>query len=834
MRRINYFHSVRGNHFHQIGTVICIFVFTCIFTSLSAREKININLGWRYCFGELPGAEAVDYHDAKWTIVDVPHDASIYGEFLKSGEGRSSRNGYRPLRCGWYRKHITVPADWLKQHVFLQFGGVYRDARLYVNGKTSGLRHKNGYLDFEEDVTAMLHEGDNVIAVSYDNTYERSSRWYNGEGINRDVNILVVNPLHVARYGTYITTPIINKERANVKIETNVQNNLADSVLCRIVTDIYSPNGEKVASAAAVAPFAGGETFTFRQQINVEDPQLWNVGDGKMYQAITTVYRDADYRFGTVQKHHTNMECDRYHTSFGIRSLEFSPEFGLKVNGKRVYVNGVCLHHDLGALGAASFNAAWDRRLTAVTRNLGCNGIRLSHNPYPNYVYDWADRHGVLVYEDFFDKWENDFYGKGSPTNCDEMKTDMVTQMKRDRNHPSVFLWNVGNEVYQQINRDKTEKDGVKYLNELLDIVRSVDATRPVTVNQYPNRLGSVTKKKNEKAFLLSEPHQFEYYGDVVSTNYLEMFWDRDHQMYPQLTFVEGEIAAGTLGYDFFNYRKDYPVGQFYWGGTDYIGESFGWPAKGWVRGMLDFTNRLKPLGQSVKSFYTSESMAERNGNAYMPMVHLVTCGSGQGKSLVWNDLKMDWSNMEEQWNYKKGDTLKVQVMSNCSQTELLLNGRSLGKKLLPTPDKAPELVWNVPFEAGTLKTIGYDSHGQQLCEDILKTAGEPARIEVDIDSTSIRSNGMDLSYLNYRIVDKDGNICPTPVKLTFVVSGAGTNAGVSNADMLSNEAWQADSRTTYQGRAQLIVRSKAQIGKIKVVAKAKGLKSSVTVIDVR
>lgn len=834
MRNMNLFHRMNVFYYHKSCKVILIMTLAFVAATVSAREKININLGWKHCFGELPGAEAVGYNDTKWTSVDIPHDASIYGEFLKQGESRSSRNGYRPLRRGWYRKHISVPSEWLKQRVVLEFEGVYRDARLYVNGKTSGLEHKNGYMDFEEDVTDMLHEGDNVIAVSYDNTYEKSSRWYNGEGINRDVNIHLVNPLHVARYGTYITTPIIDKDRANVKVETKVQNDLKDSVLCRIVTDIYSPSGDKVASATAVAPFAGGETFTFRQQLNVKNPQLWNVGDGKMYKAVTTVYRAPDYRYGVVQKHNTVEECDQYQTPFGIRSLEFGPEFGLRVNGKRVYINGVCLHHDLGALGAASFNAAWDRRLTAVTRDLGCNGIRLSHNPYPKYVYDWADSHGVLVYEDFFDKWENDFYGKNSKTNNEEMKADMVLQMARDRNHPSVFLWDVGNEVYQQIQRDKTDNGGVNYLKELLDIARSVDPTRPATVNQYPNRLGSFTKKTNAKAFLASEPHQFEYYGDVVSTNYLENFWDNDHQKYPQLIFVEGEISVGPLGYDFFNYRKDYPIGQFYWGGTDYIGESFGWPSKGWVRGLVDFTNRIKPVGQSVKSFYTSESMAKTNNNAYVPMVHLVTCNSEKGQSLIWNDLQMTWSNMEEQWNYKQGDTLKVQVMSNCPQTELLLNGKSLGKKQLPSADKAPELVWGVPFEAGTLKTIGYDRNGNKLCEDVLKTAGEPARIEVDIDSTSIKSNGLDLSYLNYRVIDKDGNICQTPVKLTFVVSGAGVNAGVSNADMLSNEAWQADYRTTYRGRAQLIVRSKAQTGIIKVVAKAKGLKSLVSKINVK
>ncbi len=791
-----------------------------------AEERMLLNLGWKHAFGEQKDAEAPAFDDAKWTAVDLPHDASIYGEFLQKGESRSARNGFRPMRQGWYRRHLAWDAAWQGKRVVIEFEAVYRDAQVFVNGKRCDGMFPNGYVDFELDITDKLHEGDNVIAIYYDNRYDKSSRWYNGEGINRDVWLKIWNPVHVARYGTYITTPKITPERAVVAIETSVVNETADSVLCRLITDIVDPQGKTVASRTAVVPFKSGETYTFRQEISVANPQLWNVGDGKLYQAVSRVYVDNAKYDGRREKlsgrQQTATPSDTYETNFGIREIEFSPETGLSVNGKRVYINGVNLHTDLGPLGTASFADGWDRRLDAVVNKLGCNGIRLSHNCYPKYVLDWADRHGVLVVDEFFDKWEDSYYGKGAKMGDLHLR-DVHTQMMRDRNHPSVFLWSVGNEVYQQIRKDYTRKNGVEMLKMLVSEARSIDPTRKVTVSQYPNRYGSLTKKRDGKRFYNSEPHQFEFYTDIVSTNYLENFWDEDHRRYPQLIFMEGEMAVGDLGYDYFNYDHSYPVGHFYWGGTDYIGESFGWPAKGWVRGLIDFTNRLKPLGKSVKSFYAAEPMAEI----------VARPRRGQG-SLVWNDLKMTWTPLEDHWNYKVGDTLDVQVMTNCDETELFLNGKSLGRKQLPPKTQAPELVWkDIAYAAGTLRAVGYNK-GVKVVEDVLNTAGKPARLVVDCDAKTLRADGMNLAYLNYTVLDKDGNICPTPVKLTFSVKGQGRNAGVASSDMRSDEPWQADCRTTADGCAQLIVRSSGVPGEVVIIAKAKGLKTVKTVIPVR
>ena len=309
----------------------------------------------------------------------------------------------------------------------------------------------------------------------------------------------------------------------------------------------------------------------------------------------------------------------------------------------------------------------------------------------------------------------------------------------------------------------------------------------------------------------------------MVSTNYTENFWDEDHRKYPQLMFMAGELAVGEFGYDYFNYNHSYPIGHFYWGGTDYIGESFGWPAKGWVRGLLDITNRIKPVGHSVRSFYWPE-----------PMTQIVTRPRGNAnKPLWWNDLKMTWMPMNEHWNYNAGDTVDVQIMTNCEETELTLNGQSLGRRQLPPKNKAPYLVWAVPFSPGELRAIGYNG-GKKVAESILRTAGKPVRLFVRTDANTLKHGGMDMVYLDYMLMDKDGNVCPiNNLRIDFKVSGQGTNAGVASADMTSNEPWQADSRTTYQGRAQLIVRSKAGKGSVRITAKAKGLKAVTTEIPV-
>lgn len=787
--------------------VFLVAIFFSFFPSLLlAHETLSLNFGWLYHQGDAKGAEGEGFNDKDWTKVSLPHDASIYGDFVR-GEGKPATwYGFRPRHKGWYRRSLTLHGSQLfyddmeaatdvsGKRLLLHFEGVYRLANVYVNGHHCYGPQLNGYLDFECDITPFMHEGRNIIAVSYDNTDPRTSRWYSGEGINRNVWLTVTDPLRVARYGTVVTT---NGDRVNVL--TEVLNQRKDSALCRLVTDIISPEGITVASDTAVAPVASGETFSFRSRLQVANPQLWDIGRGVLYKAVSSVFVDGQ-------------ETDVCTTPFAFRTMEFSPKQGFLLNGRKLFLKGVCLHTDLGPLGTASLNAGWNRRLSVLVDSMGCNAVRLSHNCYPQYVLDWCDRHGVLVLDEFTDKWDQSLYGEGKVFGP-HLVTDLTEQIRRDRNHPSVFLWSVGNEVYEQYERDSLMRGGVEKLKTLVSAARQADPSRAVTVCLYPCRKDAM--KWNEKGYYQSAPNQFAFYTDVMSVNYMEGFFKRDHPRYPQLSFLVSEIATGELGYGFFGYDHSYACGQFYWGGTDYLGESFGWPSKGWINGLVTLTNDLKPIGQSVRSFYSDR-----------PMVSLAVADDARRESKEWNDAKISWKPFRTDWNFCAGDTLNVQVFSNCDSTELLLNGRSLGIKALPPRNKKPELVWKVSYAPGELCAVGYNG-GKKVAENRLRTAGNAVRLEVSPDVKTLKADGMDLCYVTLRLVDKDDNtVQDDDREVTVEVRGAGVNAGMANGDITSSEQFRTDTHATWRGRCQLIVRSLRQAGTIVVKAKAPGLPS--------
>ncbi len=770
----------------------------------SGHRKESLNLGWKFIRENIAGAESPDFSDRTWTTVNLPHDAAIAGSFSRGNA--LAQNGFLERGAGWYRRHLPYRSQWEGQRVILEFEGVYRCARVYVNGRLCGpTAVSNGYMPFEYDVTDLLREGDNLIAVSYDNTGAPTSRWYNGEGIDRNVWLTIIPPVHVDLYGTRITTPVAEKHRAVASVETTVVNTLPDSAFCSLTTRIFDPDGLKAGEHTACAPLAPHETYIFRQNFEIADPQLWDAGCGRLYRAESFV--------GS-----TGQQDDIYTTPFGIRRIELLADSGLIINGRREYLHGVCLHSELGPLGCASFDAAWERRLRTVVDSLGCNALRLSHNVYPQFVLDWCDRHGILVYDEMLDKWGNSFYGPGdafSPEKAPEVTSDLLRWIRRDRNHPSVFIWGAGNEVDEQIDASREPEAGVERLKFITSLIRQADPTRPSAVGQYPARQGSKTPF-NSKDFTSTEPHPFSFHSDVVATNYTEYMWGRDHARYPQLIFMASELAVGDSGYDYFNFDHSYPIGHFYWGGTDYLGESVAWPMKGWILGLIDTDNRMKPAGYSVRSFTSAE-----------PMVKMAVVAARLEGGIVWNDLKLPGKYMERGWNYATGDTLRVQVMSNCPETELFLNGRSLGRRSLPPAGQPPRLTWEVAYEPGEILAAGY-AGGCETARDSMHTALQPYAIVAETDTAVIAANGMDLAYIRFRITDRNGHTVPDKdMKLQFHVDGPATIQAVSNANLLSDESFVGNSRTTFRGEAMLILRSTADAGKITVKATAKGVKSA-------
>ncbi|WP_258104228.1 glycoside hydrolase family 2 TIM barrel-domain containing protein [Marinoscillum sp. MHG1-6] len=787
--------------------------------TLSAQPRIDslLNFDWKFIQQEQANAHLRSYDDQKWETVQLPHDASIYGAFLQDGYNSDRKNGFRPRLKGWYRKKLAISNLSSDSRYFLDFEGIYRDARVFFNEKE--VAHQlNGYEGFEVEITDLIQQGDNLIAVSYDNTDMESSRWYNGEGIYRDVWLKERSSTYFVKDGLYITTPKVDNSKTEVAIQIEVLNDLDDTRELTLLSEVYDEDGIQVGETVSKVPVSSGELYVFNQSIGIENPRLWNVGNAYLY----TVKNKLSWE---------DQLLDELETPFGIRTIQFDPNRGLLVNGEKVFVKGVNIHHDLGPLGAAAFERGYERRLEGLEK-LGCNAIRLSHNPHDTYILDWCDRNGMLVFDEAFDKWEDQFFGEGNAFE-DHWRKSLEAFIRRDRNHPCVFIWSVGNETHQQ--RDPKANFGIDQMKVMADFVHQLEPGRKVTCGLHPSRKSGAYRTEN---YYREGPPEMEFYMDVVSTNYREEFWPMDHENYPQLTFILSEAQVGNLGNEWFNFNHDYGVGMFYWGGTDYIGESFGWPAKGWPNGVIDWNDHWKPFTYYIQSLYSEE-----------PMVRIAAYDPSEETAQYWNEVNLRFQPMFSHWNWKGKDSVRVMTFSNTQEVELLINGKSMGLMEVPEayytkdikaytaeeydpenpintgPEMHTKLEWVVPYSEGEIVAIARNN-GVEVARHKLQTAGEPERVILKADRERIQSDGLDLSYIDVEVVDKNGVIVPSADhEITFKVTGAGINAGVSNADVISDEPFQADNRKVFQGRALLVVRSTKDDGKIKIRAETNGLK---------
>lgn len=743
------------------------------------------NFGWKYKVGDEPGAKEPVFDDTRWETVNVPHDGSIRGVFDRKTGTRE--NGFRPRHIGWYRKTFTIPYDIKGKQVSIEFEGVYRDAEVWINGVYLG-KQLNGYIGFTYDITRhIISEKENVISVRYDNTYV-SSRWYTGEGIYRNVWLHITNPVCIAENGTYITTPFVSDDRAEVAVQTEVVNQTDSTSLVTLKTEIYSPDGKQVKTITSVVPLAAHDTYLFNQATTIDNPERWDIESPKMYTARSYVITD-------------NRIVDNYNSRFGVRTVEFSANQGFLLNGRKVFLNGVNLHHDLGPLGSAFFEKGMKRRLLGL-KEMGCNAVRLSHNPYAKAVLDMCDEMGILVYDECFDKWDTptwNHYGKDISFD-DYWRKDLEWFLKRDRNHPSVFIWSVGNEVFDKGTFHRMDEYFVPMLKNMMDFVHKFEPSRKVTCGLFPFR---EQDKPVPMAFLM----------DVVSDNYMSQYYAQDHEKYPQLIFLQSETSTRNGGDDFFKYNHSYTCGQFYWGGTDYIGESFRWPSKGWD-GIIDWCDFWKPLTYFVQSLYSDKDMVKI----------AVRSGEENKDAIVWNNVALNYLNMSSSWNWESGQILNIYTFTTAEEVELFVNGKSQGvKKLRDYPKK--KIPWELAFEPGFIRAVAR-TDGKEVAVDEIRTAGKPHSVILSTDSTHIHSDGMDLAYITVSVVDKNGILVPNADNnIEFEVEGVGELAGVGNGDRSSDELFVANTRKVYGGKCLLIVRSTTESGKIRVKAMSKGLK---------
>jgi beta-galactosidase len=767
-------------------------------TSPRIHEKFDFD--WRFQTGDIAEASAPDFNDATWRHLDVPHDFSVEGEFSRTN---ASGTGYLPTGIAWYRKTFAVPGAWKGKTVAIEFDGVSMNSEVWINGHLLGKR-PYAYSSFAYELTPYLKVGGtNVIAVRVDHSEKADSRYYVGSGIYRHVWLTATEPVHVERHGAYVTTPQVSADRASVQIQTQVQNQTADPREVEVVTKLIAPNGKVVGQVSGKINIRGMGEGTLAYQTEIARPKLWSPDSPALYQADTTI-RIA------------GKTVDSLETTFGVRSIRFDAQTGFFLNGEPMKFKGICMHHDAGALGAAVPDAVLERRLR-LAKKIGVNAFRTSHNPMAPEFYDLCDRLGLMVMDEAFDEWtgaKNKWItgrNNGTPVHhgysefFDEWAdADLREMVQRDRNHPSIILWSIGNEVDFQNDPFSYPTDGRNYNSNkpsaeilartaprLIKIVHESDPTRPVTAALANIPASNAT----ELADLL----------DVVGYNYQIEDYAKDFATYPKRKIVGSENGFGL---DYVEITKNPRVtGQFLWVGFDFLGESDTWPSRGSAAGLFDTCGFLKP-----RSYIRAALWAEQ------PVVYIgVRQQFGGGRGRFGFGVQSHWN-----WQGDSRETLPVDVYSNCKSVELFLNGKSLGAK---TSVESTNGVfrWSVPFQAGELKAVGLRD-GKKV-QTSLVTAGQPARVELVADKTKLAANGEDVSQIELRLVDAKGVLVPNGATLCSVrVEGAGRLLSLDNGDQRDMTRLQEPSRKLNQGRAFMVVESAREAGPITVTVSAEGL----------
>lgn len=801
--------------FKKTCTLLCLSLFALIFISKGysqqTRTVTDFDKDWHFHLGDVPGAENAGVSDTAWRTLNVPHDWSIEGKFSKDNPA-SPEGGALPGGIGWYRKTFTVPAADKNKRVYIDFDGVYQKSTVWINGHELGFR-PNGYISFRYELTSYLNiGGKNTIAVKVDNSVQPNSRWYSGSGIYRNVWLVTTNKTAIGHWGTYVTTPKVDNSLASVSIQTNIDN--TNSGNFKLKTTIYDEAGKAIKSITSAIKTSNDSTSLVQQELTIESPKLWSVENPYLYKAVTELLSASSV-------------VDTYTTAFGVRYFNFDADKGFSLNGKPVKILGVCDHHDLGSLGAAVNTRALERQLQML-KAMGCNGIRTSHNPPAPELLDLCDKMGFIVMDEAFDCWEwkkatYDYHLFFKEWH----KRDLEDQIKRDRNHPSVIIWSIGNEIPQQ-----GDTSALRLAPELAAIVHSLDTTRPITTaNDRPD-----TSNKIIKSGAI----------DLIGYNYHEYDYATFHNRYPGKKFIATETTSGlemrgyyempsdsiriwptswdkpfthpgntVSAYD--NTRPpwgsihestwkvmkkyDFLSGMFIWTGFDYMGEPtpYSWPSRSSYFGIIDLAGFPKDVYYMYQSEWTNKTV-----------LHIFP-----------------------HWNWEPGKLIDVWAYyNNADEVELYLNGKSLGIKKKTGDDL--HIMWRVKYEPGILKAVSRKD-GKVVLTDEIHTAGAPAKVELVADRKIINTDGKDLSFITVKILDKDGNTVPDADNLVnFKINGGAFIAAVDNGDETSHDPFKADYRKAFNGLALAIVQAKEKAGEVTFTATSEGLQPATITLQLK
>ena len=813
-------------------------------TNNSGRQVIKFTKAWKFTLGDSVSYKDPDFDDSGWRVLNLPHDWSIEGQFSRSNPATPG-GGALPGGIGWYRKSFYLSDSEKNKLIFIDFDGIYQKSEVWINGHYLGMR-PYGYSSFRYDLTPYLNygSGENLLAVRVNNSEQPNSRWYSGSGIYRNVWLVKTEKIFTTHWGTYITTPEVTNQNAKVHVETTLKNQLAVSADVTLKTLVFSPSGKLITQSQSTQNINPDDSAAFSQDLEISNPELWSIEHPQLYRAVSEVYN-------------ANQLTDRYETPFGIRYFKFDPVHGFSLNGKQVKILGVCDHHDLGCLGSAVNTRAIQRQLE-ILKAMGCNAIRTSHNPPAPELLDLCDKMGFIVDDEAFDMWRKRKtrydYSRYFP---EWHERDLSAQIMRDRNHPSVFMWSIGNEVGEQgqdprsdtlsLQQADTLLDLSKYIKEdvinsgemsvnslltikLADIVKSLDPTRPVTAAcNDPNPSNNLFKSGAL---------------DLYGFNYSQNMYANLPNLYPGKCLYSSESTSGLMTRGFYQMpsdsiliwpswgrrgrpsgnpeqqcssydnchvpwgatheeawkavkKYDFMAGFFIWTGFDYLGEPtpYGWPSRSSYFGIIDMSGFPKDVYYMYQSEWTNKDV-----------LHVFP-----------------------RWNWKPGQLVDVWVYTNAEEVELFLNGKSLGTK--SKQDGQLHLMWRVPFEPGTIRAVSRTG-GKVILTREIKTAGPPAQLKATADRNRISADGEDLSFITVEVVDKDGTMVPDAGnQISFEVEGDAKIVGVDNGNPVSHESLKGSTIKAFNGKCLVVVQAGEKHGKIRLKASAEGIKdASVTI----
>ena len=774
----------------------------------STQRKQLFDDNWKFYLGDAKGASDINFNDEDWRMLDLPHDWSIEGK-INPKNSMGAEGAFLPGGIGWYRKTFVVPVAMKGKQISVNFEGVYMNSEVFINGKSLGKR-PYGYTDFVYEITPNINYGtQNIISVRVDNSMQTNSRWYTGSGIYRHVWLIATNPVHIANYGISVTTTDVSDTKANVEVKTLLKNETNQPQNIRLKTELSNSSKKNSGSYQIAVTLLANSEKQVVQNIVVAKPLLWSPETPNLYNAL-------------VQVLHKNESMDANKINFGIRAIKFTSEKGFQLNGKTIKLNGGCVHHDNGCLGAAAFDRAEERKVKNL-KAAGFNAIRTAHNPPSIAFLNACDKLGMLVMDEAFDGWKAHKTPYDYSMYFEEWsKRDMETLVLRDRNHPSVIMWSIGNEIIE-----RKSPEALEIAKKLISYIKKYDTSRPVTS-------GMTTWDKDWEIF---DPLMAAH--DVAGYNYQIHEAAKDHKRVPSRIIVQTESYSKEA---FNNWKlvhnADYLIGDFVWTAHDYLGESgigrwyysgeataghndaelFPW--HGAYCGDVDLIGQRKPISHYRSMLYnTNESlyMAVREPEP-KPLEIKVT------QWAVWPTWE-SWT-----WPGYENKDMQVEVYSKYPKVRLYLNNKMIAEKST-TIDQEFKAVFDVPYVTGELMAVGIKDD-KEVEKTYLKTAGNATKIKLSADRNRVVANGQDLTFIIVEVADESGLLQPNAEnRLHFTIDGPGVIAGVDNANLKDIDPYVATSRKAWHGRALIVVKSTKNVGDIKLSVSSTGLAdASVTI----